>query len=50
MAYAPLRKQVVTQSLTDPTQRVATHFAWTAIYRKQSGTWKLETITSTREK
>ena len=50
LAYALIQKQVVTESLQDSKVRDTTYFAWTAIYRKQSGTWKLETITSTREK
>lgn len=49
LAYAVVDKLVVLKYLNHDGQSTeeTTHFAWTAIYRKQGRAWKIECVTST---
>ena len=48
MAVAVVRKEVITREVQGG-QLDTTHFAWTSIYRKVNGAWKLDVITSTNK-
>ncbi len=49
MAYTVVDKMVVVdyRNAEGETIRDSTHFAWTAIYRKYPGGWKIDAVTST---
>ena len=49
LAYAVVDKLVVLKYVNHDGQATeeTTHFAWTAIYRKQGKSWKIECVTST---
>jgi hypothetical protein len=51
MAYSVVDKMVVVTYPDDDgnTIRGTTHFAWTAIYRKYEGEWKIDCVTSTNK-
>lgn len=51
LAYAIIRKQVILTYPDTPGRSVydTTDFAWTSIYRKQKGTWKIECNVSTNK-
>jgi hypothetical protein len=51
MAYSVVDKIVVVTYPDDDgkTIRGTTHFAWTAIYRKYEGEWKIDCVTSTNK-
>lgn len=50
IAYTVVDKMVKTQWQDGDGQTVtdSTHFAWTAIYRKEQGIWKIDCVTSTQ--
>lgn len=49
LAYTIVDKIVETEEISEEGDTVvgSTHFAWTAIYRKLKGVWKIECVTST---
>lgn len=49
LAYTVVRKEVVVRFENDEGVRVEEHtrFAWTSIYRKENGNWKIEHVAST---
>lgn len=51
MAYTIVKKEIIIQYLNDKkeTTEEKTVFAWTTIYRKQNGEWKIECVTSTNQ-
>ncbi|MGH1366344.1 MAG: nuclear transport factor 2 family protein [Calditrichia bacterium] len=51
MAYTIVDKIVATTSPDEQGNNIegSTHFAWTAIYRKHNGAWKIDCVTSTNK-
>lgn len=50
MAYSIIKKEVIASYLNQEQKVIdTTHFAWTTIYKKYNGQWKIDCVTSTNK-